>query len=96
MTDQTFDMSHCVDDNITVWIPTTQIKTNKTLHLCLRIIARFGLHILVAINYKYHDFDVNKSKRDDYDHYRTIFESDLVFSKAPGWRVALAPPDCRV
>ena len=55
------------------------------------MIARFVLHILAAINYKYHDFDVNKSKRDDYDHYRTIFESDLVFSLTPGWRVALPP-----
>ena len=29
------------------------------------------------VNHKHHDFDVNKSERDDYGHYWTISESDL-------------------
>ena len=45
----------------------TQMLEWWNKYFCLNVL--FWPRFEGAINYKYHDFDVNKSERDDYGHY---------------------------
>ena len=68
------------------WCPETFKRNGSAQHWnnYFYLNALFWPIFDAAINHKHHDFGVDKSERDDYGHYWTISESDLVVKNAAG------------